>query len=79
VALILNNREQILQHSHKSEQAMLRNYEQVASETELPEELFRKGIHHQQILKENIRHINSVPKTKFSRQQSFEILARKRA
>lgn len=76
LALILNNRQQILHHSLRSEQAMLTSYEQVATERELPEELFRLGIHHQQMLKENMRHISSAPKTKFSRQQSGGLLAR---
>lgn len=79
LALILNNRQQILHHSLKSEQAMLTGYEQVATERELSEELFRLGIHHQQMLKDNIRHISNAPKTKFSRQQGVGLLARERA
>jgi len=79
VALISNNREQILKHSFKSEQAMLHTYEQVASDAGLPEELFRQGIHHQQILKENIRLISSVTTIKFTRQKQTKIPALQRA
>jgi uncharacterized protein (TIGR02284 family) len=72
LALVINNREQILQHSHKNEQDMLEEYEQLASNENLSDELFRQVVYHQQLLKENIRQIASTPTLKFSRQKAMQ-------
>ncbi len=71
LALIINNRQQILYYSTKSEQAILQEYEMLANKENLPDEIFRHGIHHQQILKESLWHISSFPTMKYSRQRNM--------
>lgn len=70
LALIINNRQQILHYSAKSEQAILREYEMLSNEEQLSEDIFRHGIHHQQLLKENLWQISNMPTIKFSRQRN---------
>lgn len=79
LALIINNRQQILLHSLKSEHNMLQEYERVANDKNLPEEVYRQGIYHQQLLKENLRLISGTPIAKFSRQKNLEPAMEKRA
>ncbi|MBI1226704.1 MAG: DUF2383 domain-containing protein [Bacteroidetes bacterium] len=71
LALIINNRQQILDYSFKNEQAMLREYEQISVSSDFSEGLFRHGIHHQQLLKESLRRISELPTIKFSRQRNM--------
>jgi rubrerythrin len=78
LALVINNREQILQHCHKNEQEMLEEYDRLATIENLSEALFRLCIYHQQLLKENIRQIVGTPVLKFSRQKAMQFALQKR-
>jgi hypothetical protein len=79
LALIINNRSQILQYSFENEHDMLQEYEQMAHDKSLPEVLLQHGTHHQQLLKENLRLISKTPIEKFSRQKSQQLALQKSA
>ncbi len=71
LALIANNRPEILRHCLKNEHEVLGNYEQIIYGEEESDEVFRQSIYHQQLLKMSIERILSTPYVKFSRQKNL--------
>lgn len=76
VALIINNRQQILKHSFKNEQDMLQDYERMAKGGILSEEL---RVQHEQMLRDNLQLISDMPIEKFSRQKNLQYDVQKAA
>jgi hypothetical protein len=73
LALIVNNRPEILRHCLQNEHEVLGKYEQLIYGVEEPDEVFRQGIYHHQLLKTSIERILSTPYVKFSQQKNMRI------